>query len=119
MSKVVLVGVVLVCLCPILISTGLRSDEPDSRCSVSECGKAQIDFPKKGNAASTWIRFTHEYKKPPLVLAGQCGTSGAYVFVMAENLSRTTCRLTAWMPDKVPGYKCDIAYIVIGEIEEK
>lgn len=119
MNRLALVGITIAWLCPILISMSSRPRDGNAACAISEHGKAQIDFPKRGQAASTWIRFKQEYKKPPLILAGQCGTSGQYVFVMAENISRTTCRLTAWMPNDSSGYKCDVAYIVIGEIEDE
>ena len=115
MKRIAFAAAMLVWCYPLLVSMNSSPQEKPG-CVITEYGKAEIDFGKDEEAASKFILFKHKYRRPPLVIASECGTRGAYTFIKAEDFSETRFRLTAKMVGKSWGYRCDVAYIVIGEI---
>jgi hypothetical protein len=92
---------------------GATSSEPTDH-MVSEAGKVELSFKKNQYNATTLLKFREEYEIAPLVIVSEWNSSGTFVILKAERVSKERCSITGHRIDGLQGaYHCQVAYIVV------
>ena len=92
----------------------MRLNDMDRRSPVLAAGTVVLTIPGGQAYASKRVKFTHPQPEHAIVLTGQTGSAGHFLFATAEAVSREGFKIAICTPEPVKKpYSARIGYLVV------